>query len=508
MAVSTHTRWETPASIWQEDAQQGEFTLLASAGLGQVDWQGHARARLPDVAHLLGASLPLACRCAPIYPEGFAYCPHCGKPLLRLNATPGRARGWWGPGADDALPRHVPHGLPVTSLALGDSLEERPAAPAPGRCDLTMPAPPNAHSVFAAAGFGFPGERLLALAHTRGVLQYRDPLAGAWHVLSPVSGAASLVFGASGHAWIAPSELDAAQRGDAGIVPGPDGLQRLWIDPLSESYRTETVCPLPTLAAPGVMRRHLACLAGEAGQVQLWSTRLDTGEVETHACPDAPATGWRRPLGYDGRLFWLHDAGVLAWQPGAAPRFIPWPPGWQPRLNFGGPAQSRDGRLWQVGHDGNGYSCLELGAAVDALPARMAIDGARLGFANFLFRRGHPVLDEPWSGEHVEDQHHDDTLVVPLLRSFNNNRSQPSGLVLRLHRVNFRAEEALEDRVVQRATIEWVGRRNVILDEVARLARPLDCVPLVAHGCLWLHHPAWHEMRGWRLDELARGWAP
>lgn len=500
MAEATHHRWETPASIWHEDVRRGEFALVASEGLGPVDWQDHARRRLPDVAHLLGASLPLDCGCAPIYPEGFAYCPQCGKPLLRLNAAPGRGRGWWGPGADDMLPRHVPHGLPVTSLALGDSLEERPAAPAPGRCDVTMPAPPNANSVFACAGFGFPGERLLALAHTRGVLQYWDPLAAAWHVLAPGAGAASLVFTASEHAWIATPD---ARRGEAGIVPGVDGLQRLWIDPVSESYRTETVMALPVVAAPGVLRRHLACLAGEAGNVQLWSSRLDTHETETYACPDAPFAGWRRPFSYDGMLCWLHDAGHLAWRPGEAPRFTPWPPGWHPRLAFGGPAQSRDGRLWQVGHDGHGYACLELGALHGEAPARMPIDGARLGFANFLFRRGHPVLDEPWSGEHVEDPHQDDTLVLPLLRSFNNNRSQPSGLVLRLHKVNFRAEEALEERVVQRATIEWIGRRNVILDEVARLARPGDCTPFVAHRCLWLHHPEWNAMRGWRLDEAA-----
>ena len=306
-------RWETPASIWQEDEGSGEFALVASEGLGPVDWQGRARRRLPDVAHLLGASLPLDCACAPIYPEGFAWCPRCGRPLLRLGATPSRKgalqRGWWGPGADEALPRHVPHGLPVTSLALGDSLEERAAAPNVGRCDALMPAPPNACSVFAAAGFGFPGERLLALAHTRGVLQYWDPMAQLWHVLAPQPGSASLVFNTSDHAWIAAQE---GARGDAGIVPGIDGLQRLWIDPVGETYRTETVLDAPTVAAPGVMRRHLACLAGSNGEVFLWSLRLDLNEVERFACPEVPAGGWSRPLGYDGRLFWLHEAGQLA----------------------------------------------------------------------------------------------------------------------------------------------------------------------------------------------------
>jgi hypothetical protein len=494
-------RWETPASIWQEDERSGEFALLATEGLGQVDWQAHARGRLPDVAHLIGASLPTACTCAPIFPEGFTHCPHCGRALLRLNAAPSRQPGWWGPGADQALPRHVPHGLPVTSLALGDSLEERPAAPSVGRADLALPAPPNAYCVFAAAGFGFPGQRLLALACGRGVLQYWDPLARLWHVLAPDQGSANLAFGTSAYAWL--PALD-RRRGEVGLVPTASGLHRLWINPISETCRTEPVLAAPLAASPGIMRRQIGVLRQlDDGGVRLWSARIDLADPEEYACPGAPASGWSRPIGYDGRLFWLHEQGELGWRPGDAPVFTPWPPGWSPRLAFGGPTQSRDGRLWQLGHDGQEYSFLELGAqAAGQAPTRVAIDGARLGFANFLFRRGHPVVDEPWSLEHVEDQHEDDSLVLPLLRSFNNNRAQPSGLVLRIHKYTGRAEDALGERL-PRTTVEWIGRRNVILDEIPRLSRPLECLPLVYDNCLWLHHPDWNQMRGWRLDELS-----
>ncbi|MFS2020891.1 hypothetical protein ACEN88_30465, partial [Massilia sp. CT11-108] len=189
------------------------------------------------------------------------------------------------------------------------------------------------------------------------------------------------------------------------------------------------------------------------------------------------------------------------WRPGEAPRWLAWPDTWLPSLDLGGPTLSRDGRMWLIGHDGQSYSFLELGAErVQARPQRELIDGARLGFANLLFRRGHPVVDEPWSGEHVEDQHEDDSLVLPLLRSFNNNRSQPSGLVLRFHKYTGRAEDALANRVIARTTVEWIGRRNVILDEVARLARPLECVPFVYANRLWLHHPDWNRIRGWNLE--------
>jgi hypothetical protein len=491
-------RWETPASVWLEDDNSGQFELLASEGLGRIDWQAQARGRLPDVAHLLGASLPASCHCAPIYPEGFAFCPNCGRALDKLAGRVSTQPDWFGPYADALLPRHVPHGLPVTSLPLGDSLEERPPAPEVGRFDLAMPVPPNAHCVFAAASYGFPEQRLLALAYTRGVLQYWDPLAPLWHVMTPEDGSADLAFTASSYAWIPALN---PRRGEVALAPTARGLCRLWVNPVSDSFRTETVFEGQLAAAPGAIRRHIACLfIGAAGDLRLWTARSDLAQAEQFECGDGPAAGWSRPIGYDGRLFWLHEQGQLAWRPGEAPRFMPWPQGWQPRLDFGGPTQSRDGRLWQIGHDGGAYSFLELGPGH---PQREAIDGARLGFANLLFRRGHPVVDEPWSGEHVEELHEDDALVLPLLRSFNNNRSQPSGLVLRFHKYTGRAEDALATRVIARTTVEWIGKRNVILDEIARLARPLECVPFVHDGGLWLHHPDWNQIRGWRLEELS-----
>jgi hypothetical protein len=491
-------RWETPASIWLEDDTSGQFELLATEGLGRFDPQAGARGRLPDVARLLGASLSTSCQCAPIYPEGFAFCPNCGKPLVKLGGRVAGQPDWWGQHADQFLPRHVPHGLPVTSTPLGDSLEERPPAPQVGRFDVAMPVPPNAQCVFAAAGYGFPVQRLLALAFTRGVLQYWDPLAQLWHVMAPENAADDLTFTASDYAWLPALN---PRRGEVAIVPTARGLRRLLINPISESFRTEPVFEAALVAAPGAMRRHMACLFADEGQgVRLWSARGDLSGAEVFDCGAVPAGGWTRPVGYDGRLFWLHRQGQLVWRPGEAPRCLPWPQGWQPRLEFGGPTQSRDGRLWHIGHDGQAYSFLELGADK---PQRAPIDGARLGFANLLFRRGHPVVDEPWSGEHVEEPQEDDSLVLPLLRSFNNNRSQPSGLVLRFHKYTGRAEEALANRVIARTTVEWIGKRNVILDEVARLSRPTECVPFVYDSCLWLHHPDWNQIRGWRLEELS-----
>ena len=233
-------RWETPASVWLEDENSAQFELAASEGLSRIDWQAQARGRLPDVAHLLGASLPTVCSCAPIYPEGFAFCPACGNKLDKL-AGRGRARtqpDWWGPWADQLLPRHVPHGLPVTSLPLGDSLEERPAAPEIGRPDVAMPVPPNALCVFAAGAFGFPVQRLLALAHTRNVLQYWDPLARLWHVMAAEDNAADLSYTRSAYAWL---PVPDPRRGEVALVPTDAGLRRLWINPVSESYHTDAI---------------------------------------------------------------------------------------------------------------------------------------------------------------------------------------------------------------------------------------------------------------------------
>ncbi|SHG40979.1 hypothetical protein [Massilia sp. CF038] len=489
-------RWETAASVWLEDERSAQFELASSEGLSRIEWQGQARGRLPDVARLLGASLPAACNCAPIYPEGFAFCPTCGHALHKFAGQQRKQAAWFGPWADQSLPRHVPHGLPVTSLALGDSLEERPAPPHVGRFDLAMPVPPNAQCVFAAGSYGFPVQRLLALAYGRNVLQYWDPIAQVWHVMAAEDPAADLTFIASAYAWLPASN---PRRGEVALVPTAQGLARLWINPVSESYHLEPVLQATLASAPGLMRRHLACLINTADGVRLWTAQQDLSAVVLYDCA-VPSSGWSRPIGYDGRLLWLHQEGQLAWQNGAAPQWLRWPQGWAPRLEFGGPTQSRDGRLWLAGHDGQSYSFLELGKADGQMEP---INGARLGFASLLFRRGHAVVGEPWDTEHVEDPHEDDSLVVPLLRSFNNNRSQPSGLVLRLHQYTGRAEDALHGRVIPRTTVEWIGKRNVILDDVARLVRPLECVPFVYDDCLWLHHPEWNQVRGWRLDELS-----
>ena len=488
-------RWETPSSVWLEDEQSAQFALATSEGLTQIDWQVALRGRLPDLAHLLGASLPQACRCAPIYPEGFAFCHSCGQPLNKLGGRYKNRPDWWGPWGDQFLPRHVPHGLPVTSLPLGDSLEERPAAPHAGRADLTMPVPPNAHCVFAAGAFGFPVQRLLALAHTRNVLQYWDPLAGLWHVFSAEEGAAALSFTTSAYAWLPAHN---PERGEVAVVPTDTGLHRLFINPVSETYSTKPLFTAKLVSAPGVMRRHVACLFATEAGTRLWTAQSDFTNADIHEV-EAPASDWSSPISYDGRLIWRHNDGQLVWEPGTKPQFIAWPLGWTPCHELGGPTQSRDGRLWVIGHDGEAYSFIEL--ARDN-PQRHELDGARLGFANLLFRRGHAVINEPWEREHVEDPHDDDSLVLPLLRSFNNNRSQPSGLVLRFHQYNGRAEDALGSRIIARTTVEWIGRRNVILDEVARLSRPLECLPFVYDDCLWLHHPDWNQVRGWRLEAL------
>jgi hypothetical protein len=490
-------RWDTAASTWLEDGN-GQYALARSDGLGDIDWQGPARTRVADVARLLGASLPGACQCAPIYPEGFAFCPDCGNALQQPGGAAPAQADWWGAAHDPFLPRQLPHGLPVTRMALGDSLEQRPAAPSVGRAELSMAPPPNAHCVFAAATFGFAEQRLIALAPKRGVLQYFDPAAGLWHVLVAEDAASVLDFSASDYAWLPALH---PRRGEVAIVPTAHGLRRLFINPVNETFRTEALFDAPLASAPGALRRHIGVLfVGHTGITGLMSTQADGAEKTYHPCPGAPASGWTRPVSYDGRLYWLHPEGQLAWQPGQEPQYLPWPAPWTPRLELAAPTQSRDGRLWQLGHDGQAYSFLELGTAT---PQQEAIDGARLGFASLLFRRGHAVVDEPWSDAQVDDPHEDDSLVVPLLRVLNDHRSQPSGIVLRLHQYTGRAEDALATRVIARATVEWIGRKNVILDDIARLARPHACSAFVHDGALWLHHPDWNRIRGWRLEALS-----
>lgn len=478
-------RWETPDAVWLED-ENGHFMPAASPGLGQFDWTAHGRARSADLAQLLGAAVPAACAHSAMYPPEFQWCPQCGQPLVSAGVQE-TWRDWFGPSSDPDLPRGVPHGLPVTGLRLGAALEQRVRNAAP-RPDRTMPAPPNAVCVFAAAHFGYPVQRLIALAYTRGVLQYWDPARKLWQVFQPEDPADDIRFTQSAYGWLPNWN---PQRGEVGIVPTARGLRRLWLNPVNETWHAQPLMQLPVCSAPGAVRRYLACIVKD-GQA-LWTGTADLSHQQEYPL-DVPGSGWSRPFAYDGRLAWLHAEGHLAWRPDAAPEFLRWPEGWTPRLDFGGPTQSRDGRLWLAGHDGSGYSFVELLAAA---PEQRPIDGARLGFASLLFRRGHEIKGDPWDVEDVEDPHADDALVLPLLRAYDGQQVLAHGLVLRLHQYTGRAEDALASRTIARSTVEWIGQTNVVLDEVARLSRPVDCVPFVYDGALWLHHPDWHTMRGW-----------
>ncbi len=555
-------RWETSDSVWLEDERNRQFELAQGRGISRIDWQAHARGRLPDVAQLLGASTP-TCGHGDIYPEGFVYCPECGAPLAMQGGD--RLPPWWGPSTaplpSDAhpLPKYLPLGLPLTAQPLAATLETRKPEPEIGSPDNKMPAPPNAVCVFAAGHFGYAVQRLLALAYTRNVLQYWDPLARRWHLLAAEGQAADLTFTASAYAWLPAAN---GGRGDMGIVPGAHGLARLIVNPVNESYRTETVLSAQLASAPGMASGRIACLLATPAGVRLWSANADGADGETleiaaaasgfqpglaaggaaagihgagsngvaasgavpagpayagdipdpddeagsagavhgtaAAAPVAiPAGGWSRPVSYDGKLVWLHELGEIWWRPGSAPQWLPWPAGWTPRLQFGGPVRSRDGRLWLIGHDGQRYSYRELGAARAQIEP---LDGARLGFCTLLFRRGHQVKDEPWAVENVEDQGGANELVLPLLENASSTREQPTGLVLRVEAYSGKAEAALDDAVLQRVLIEWVGQRNVILDEAVRLKQPADCQPFVYDNCLWLHHPSWNDVRGWRLE--------
>ncbi|HAT32532.1 MAG TPA: hypothetical protein DCW29_17290 [Janthinobacterium sp.] len=491
-------RWETTNSVWWEDENSGQFALRSSKGLGEVDWPALARKRIPDLAQLLGASLPRACAHAPVYPEGFAYCPVCGAALD--DAAPPPLPPWWGASSaamadsDWPLPKYVPRGLPVSALPLAASLEWRAPEPAVGRAELRMPRPPNAPCVFAAANYGFAAQRLLALAFQRNVLQYWDPHSACWQVLSGNGQGHDLGFTTSDYAWL---PVPNPRRGEVALLPSAQGLLRLWIDPVGESYRTEPVFAAPLVSAPGAVLNHIACLFTRDAGVRLWSARADGAEPGEFACAtEVPAQGWSAPLCYHDRLIWLHAEGHLVWSPGAAPQWLAWPRPWTPRLAFGGPVQSQDGRLWLIGHDGAGYSFLELGRAEGQVER---IDGARLGFGKLLFRRGHQVKSDPWDSEEVEDQRQGDALVLPLLQE----RDRASGLVLRFERYTGKAEAALDGATLGKTLVEWIGARNVILDEIVGLSRPTDCVAFVYDDCLWLQHPKWNEMRGWRLKAPA-----
>ncbi|UUZ52839.1 hypothetical protein LP419_27205 [Massilia sp. H-1] len=206
-------RWETAASVWLEDESSAQFELASSEGLSRIEWQAQARGRLPDVARLLGASLLGRLPVRGHLPRGLRFLPDLRPCAAQTRGPPAERAGLVWPLVRPGLA--APRAARLAGHLAG-------AGRQPGRAPGAAPCGPL-RSVHAGAAqravrvchcrrFGFPVQRLLALAHTRNVLQYWDPLAELWHVMSPEDHGADLSFTASAYAWLLRRSIRAAAK--------------------------------------------------------------------------------------------------------------------------------------------------------------------------------------------------------------------------------------------------------------------------------------------------------
>ncbi len=512
------TLWQSETSDWLEDDETGAFELVAHRGLG-VRVAGMPLVQQHDAARWLGAALPLTCECSAVFPPDFAFCPHCGA-ALQTPSGAAAAFSWLGPFADQALPEHVPRGMALSASSLATRMA---ALPPVARPDLGMPAPPAAPCLFFSGDFGFAGARLLALSWRQNVLQYWNPVAADWQILAAGGDVAmsDLCFTTSDFYALPPLSRE---PGAVALIPAAHGLMQLMLNPLQNSYHLQPLLVARLVASAGRVFSHLACLIlDDDGQITLWSRQvpaaadsladslinplavaaaenaLPAAQVWPACAPASCTGGWSRPFAYQGKLIWLHASGHLLWQPGSAPKWLPWPAGWQPRHAYAAPMQSRDGRLWQLGQGPEGYAFLELATAT---PQQEATDGARLGFAHIIYRLGHPLHGEPWGSFTVENENDHNALVWPLLACHDSNRRLQGVLAVRLPDYVGTVEQLFLNRSGMDSKIEWLGETHVELERL-QLARPWELCVVVRDGCLWMQHPDWSRMGGWRLPEAA-----
>jgi hypothetical protein len=497
-------QWQTETSLWLEDEISGHFELAAQTGSDArqrvLTWRAQQTpGRVAEVAQWLGASLPKDCDCAPVFPPGFAFCPHCGSALQ--VAAPVTQATWLGPFADHSLPEHVPKGVGYSGFSLAAALPHQATRP-----EASLPAPP-APGVFFSGDFGFAATRLLVLAYRQNLLQYWNPNVNDWQLfaaeLDNLASHGDLAFIASDYYCLRPINQT---PGAVALIPTTHGLMQLVINPIALSYQLEAILVEALVSAPGRVFQHIACLYQHQDQVFLWT--LAGNEEARYCCemPSEPAlmAGWSRPIAYQGKLFWLHAQGHLLWQPGNAPKWLPWPVGWQPRHASTGPMQSRDGRLWLLGQQQHAYSFLELGLTQPLTqplmqPQQEATDGARLGFGRFIFRLGHPLHGEPWGSFTLENENDHHALVWPLLACYDSDKHLRGGLVLRLPNYTGTVDQLFINRTSQDSKLEWVGEHSFEMERL-QLARPWELSCFVYQQAVWLHHPDWSAMRGWRLQ--------
>lgn len=482
--------WPLASAQWQAPSVAGaDYALVATA-------LGHAPAGAVSAADM--RALFAIAPGQPLYPPEFEYCPDSGQPRPR----PPSGATWVPPGGAPALAAGRA-ALPFQGLRRSAVLSAWDGLAGRGPqddADARMAPPPPGRYEFFSARACTAAHVLLALEPDQGRLFARMPSSGRWQELAGTQGQGLAHSGLHRSAWRC--ELSEGSWGSRLLLPTSAGLARLTVDVPGLCFELEVFGELPAAGSPmRLADRVWLPLRAEDGRLRLLG--VDAKGVPTllelPAAP-APADDLRTPVSTAQGLVWPCASGRLQLLRSARGEvragFVPWPPGLQPRFDFGCPYLSDEGDLWQLcQEEATGqYAYLRLGGS-EAEAVREDVDTPRTCSGRATFRAAGRDRFPPWRPVEHADDSRGSQVLLPLLES------EEEGAVLGLR---MPAPEGLSSLFGSDDTV----RCTLLLDdpratehEFATLAvrQPWRTRLFVHDGLLWAYHPELRHIDGWRL---------
>ncbi len=493
-------QWITESGCWTQSASTGAFLPENIAGVESGPSSRWTRA--DRVRHLGCRTRGARCgedtaECG-LFPREFEYCPRCRAQLDPPVALDRRA---WLPPFGNEPGRQVEKnfsGLRLThrKLQLAQDRDNN------GRAQVRLPRTPAGDFHFLAAALGTRAAALIAIAPRDGKLLAFSESMRQW--VEIIADETNGLDGSSlpGEWWtLVSSDLDVVSHC---WVPTDFGLCKLTIDLVTLGYRAEYRKTGMCVGAPVALGSDvLVPCVGDDGDVVLVAVPMAGDGPSTRLVVDGipnVGRGFQSAIGDPKKAFWETEHGqltvrILPGGGGYRADFIVWPEALKPLFELGAPYCDRSGKLWRQCRNNltQKIEYVELGSQY---PDRFETDGPRTATGGLSFRLGVVIKekDNPWDEVSLES-HHQNKVIFPLVECDQDD------VVVCAEIESVKPVEQLlasGERLRGRFTLRGSTYHDFYNFE---LSRPWLARVFVYDAHLYLYHPEWDQIPGWRLIE-------
>ena len=490
--------------IWVDTASRTAWERSPEGAFSLVECRGQAPASVWSAAErAVALNCPSSLRsedgagAEPVYfPPAFRHSPATGAPL---DLAPVRnVQTWLPPSGGQQVTDRLLRGAKLTPSAL--RLAECPEWPAEPADQLPLP-PPGGHK-FLVAPCGYNESFLFVLDPLHGCIYCWAPSAKRWVDMNPAGpGVCNLDASQVALADWWP-ECEDLQGGAPLLWPSDEGILTVRLDPLCLTYTaeilTEGAC-VSSLVLTG--DRVSGILRDAQGALRLVEVSTTPGSAPVVLASGIAEADWSRRVSSRHLAVWISEAGQVAKTKNAS-AFIPWPPGVVPAFEFGPPyCGDNKGELWQqvlassYTDDGKEFGYLKLGLGPNEYHRASC---ARHHTGHSSIKVEQRLEGAPWLDPETVPiaLHENDEAVIPILESGD----QHDLLVLRANHVGSAAAFLDPESAVLTRFQIYRQQADALGFHSAKIHKPWETIAFVYCNTLYLHHPEFRSLPGWRLQ--------